>query len=109
MPADRRARRLYPPAASPAAPPLRWRGLAAAATALLILTKAGFADAASTTERAGQKQAAEAERDALRQKLAALKRDIHQTEAAKDHAADILADSETAISEANLTLRELAL
>ena len=54
--------------------PLRWRGLAVAGLALLILTAAGAVHAARLTERNKQKQAAEAERAALRQKLAALKR-----------------------------------
>ena len=63
---------------------------------------------AQSNERAKQRQAAEAERAALRKKLDALKRDIHQTETARENAADALAESEAAISDANRTLRELA-
>jgi septal ring factor EnvC (AmiA/AmiB activator) len=63
---------------------------------------------AQTSERAKQKQAAEAERAALRQKLSTLKREIQQTETAREGAADALAESEAAISDANRTLRELA-
>jgi septal ring factor EnvC (AmiA/AmiB activator) len=58
-------------------------------------------------ERNKQKQQAESERAALRQKLAKLKRDIVQTEAAKSHAADALAHSETSISQVKRALREL--
>lgn len=60
------------------------------------------------TNRSKQKLAAEAERVALQQKLNALKRDIGQTESAREDAADTLADSEEAISNANRQLRELA-
>lgn len=68
---------------------------------------AGGAAHARTTERAKQKAAAEAERAGLQQKLSALKRDISKTESAKDDAADTLAASEQAISDANRSLREL--
>ncbi|NRR30863.1 peptidoglycan DD-metalloendopeptidase family protein [Oxalobacteraceae bacterium] len=67
----------------------------------------GTAQAAKPTERSKQKAAAEAERAGLQQKLTALKRDISKTESAKDDAADTLAESEEAISNANRTLREL--
>lgn len=60
------------------------------------------------TNRSKQKAAAEAERAALQQKLNALKRDIGQTESAREDAADTLAESEQAISNANRQLRELA-
>jgi septal ring factor EnvC (AmiA/AmiB activator) len=60
------------------------------------------------TERSKQKRAAEKERAELQQRLANLKRDINKTEAAKDSAADALAESELAISQANRSLRELA-
>ncbi|GGX90930.1 peptidoglycan DD-metalloendopeptidase family protein [Pseudoduganella dura] len=60
------------------------------------------------TNRSKQKAAAEAERIALQQKLNALKRDIGQTESAREDAADTLAESEEAISNANRQLRELA-
>lgn len=60
------------------------------------------------TERAKQKQSAEREREALQDKLNVLKRDIDRTEVAKGSAADALAASETAISRANRSLRDLA-
>ncbi|HVK93809.1 MAG TPA: peptidoglycan DD-metalloendopeptidase family protein [Noviherbaspirillum sp.] len=60
------------------------------------------------TERAKQKQVAEIERAELQKKLTALKHDITQTETAKSHAADALANSEGAISEANRALHELS-
>ncbi len=67
------------------------------------------ADAApKITERSKQKQAAEAQRADLRRKLDALKRDISHTEAEKDNASDALADSESAISKANGSLRDLS-
>ncbi|WP_229218767.1 murein hydrolase activator EnvC family protein [Rugamonas brunnea] len=75
--------------------------------ALLSLALAGSPAHARTTERAKQKAAAEAERAGLQQKLSALKRDISKTESAKDDAADTLAESEQAISDANRTLRDL--
>jgi septal ring factor EnvC (AmiA/AmiB activator) len=59
------------------------------------------------TERTRQKQAAEKEQADLQQRLT-LKRDIDQTETAKDNAADALAASEQAISKANRSLRDLA-
>ncbi|MBC7453549.1 MAG: peptidoglycan DD-metalloendopeptidase family protein [Massilia sp.] len=64
--------------------------------------------AARPTERSKQKAAAEASRAGIEQKLSALKRDISRTESAKDSAADTLAASEVAISDANRALRELA-
>ena len=51
----------------------RWRG---AALGLALLLAAGPGGAAKLTERTRQKQAAEAERAVLQQKLTALKRDI---------------------------------
>ena len=60
------------------------------------------------TERTRQKQAAEKEQADLQQRLTTLKRDIDQTETAKDNAADALAASEQAISKANRSLRDLA-
>ena len=59
-------------------------------------------------ERSRQKEAAEEERAELRKKLATLKEDIGRTEKARGHAADALATSEAAISNANRSLRELA-
>jgi septal ring factor EnvC (AmiA/AmiB activator) len=76
---------------------------------LLLLLLAGAAHGApKPTERSKQKAAAEAERAGLQQKLSELKRDISKTESAKDDAADTLAESEEAISNANRSLRELA-
>lgn len=60
------------------------------------------------TERSRQKQIAESERASLRQKLSDLKRDIAHTETAKDSAADALAESESAISNASRSLRNLS-
>jgi len=86
--------------------PERW--LRGAALGLALLLAASAAPAAKVTERTRQKQAAEAERAALKQKLTALKSAINQTESAKDDAADALAESEAAISDANRALYELA-
>ena len=60
------------------------------------------------SERHRQKQAAEQERAELRKKLSDLKEDIVRTEKARGNAADALAGSEAAISNANRALRELA-
>lgn len=83
-----------------------WRLLAALAMASLLLSAPASAN--KVTERTKQKRAAEAERAELQQKLTTLKREITQTEVAKSHAADALAHSEAAISEANRELHELA-
>ncbi|SFL74484.1 Septal ring factor EnvC, activator of murein hydrolases AmiA and AmiB [Rugamonas rubra] len=85
-------------------------GRAAAVLLGLLLALAGGAAQAApkATERSKQKAVAEAERAGLQQKLSALKRDISQTESAKDNAADTLAESEGAISNANRALRDLA-
>jgi murein hydrolase activator len=82
----------------------------AACIALALFSASPDSNAASAriTERNKQKQQAETERAALRQKLGQLKRDIAQTETAKSHAADALSQSETAISQVKLALRELA-
>ena len=64
--------------------------------------------AQQAVERTRQKQAAEQERADLQQRLATLKRDIDKTETAKGNAADALAESEQAISKANLSLHDLA-
>ena len=74
--------------------------------ALLFCSAA--AQGAKPTERSKQKAVAEAQRAGLQQKLTALKRDISRTESAKDDAADTLAESEEAISNANRALRDLA-
>lgn len=79
-----------------------------AVLALSLLLAAPAAQAQQVTERTKQKRAAEKERAELQQRLANLKRDINKTEAAKDSAADALAESEQAISKANRSLRELA-
>jgi septal ring factor EnvC (AmiA/AmiB activator) len=60
------------------------------------------------SDRNRQKQAAEQERAELRKKLSDLKEDIVRTEKARGDAADALADSEAAISNANRALRDLA-
>lgn len=88
-----------------------WRRAAAAGAALLLITSLGaYAQSARSgkpTERSKQKALAEAERAGLQQKLSALKKDISKTESAKDDAADTLAESEAAISDANRALRDL--
>ncbi len=79
--------------------------------ALLLAPAAGVAHAEpvlKSSERTRQKQQAEQERAELRKKLDALKTDIAKTEKAHGHAADALAESEKAISNANRSLRELA-
>ena len=63
---------------------------------------------AKSLERSRQKETAEQERAELRKKLLTLKEDIGKTEKARGHAADSLAASEAAISNANRSLRELA-
>ena len=83
-----------------------WR--AGAVLCLALLLSCGTAQGARLTERSKQKAAAELQRAGLQQKLTALKRDISQTESAKDDAADTLAESEEAISNANRALRDLA-
>ncbi|MGH8808648.1 MAG: murein hydrolase activator EnvC family protein, partial [Noviherbaspirillum sp.] len=85
---------------------IAWRHLSALGIAVLLAVVP--AHATKLTDRARQKRAAEAERAELQQKLGALKRQITQTETAKSHAADALAGSEAAISEANRALHELA-
>jgi septal ring factor EnvC (AmiA/AmiB activator) len=82
---------------------LRLLGMAA-----LLLAVAVPADAAKVSERSRQKRAAESQRADLKQKLDNLKRDIDRTESAKGRAADALAHSEAAISEANRNLHDLA-
>jgi septal ring factor EnvC (AmiA/AmiB activator) len=83
----------------------------------LVLTCAALAASAAqpisaqaqpATERSKQKLAAEKQREELQQKLNLLKRDIDRTEVAKGSAADALAASESAISKANRSLRDLA-
>ncbi len=66
------------------------------------------ANAQKNTDRSKQKVIAESERADLRQKLTTLKRSIDKTETAKSSAADALAKSEEAISDAQRNLRDLA-
>ena len=61
------------------------------------------------SDRQRQKQVAEQERAELRKKLSDLKEDIVRTEKARGDAADALAGSEAAISNAKRALRELAI
>jgi septal ring factor EnvC (AmiA/AmiB activator) len=60
------------------------------------------------TERSKQKAAAEATRAEIAQKLARMKSELVKIEDQKEDAADTLAESEEAISNANRQLRELA-
>lgn len=93
---------------SPIARHLRHAGwVALAVFGLAVMLGNSPAHASKVTERTRQKRAAEAERAELQQKLEALKRDISRTETARSHAADALANSEAAISEANRALHEL--
>jgi septal ring factor EnvC (AmiA/AmiB activator) len=81
----------------------------AAITALaLSFSLPGNAYAQKTTDRSKQKKIAETERADLRQKLNTLKRSIDKTETAKSYAADALAKSEEAISDAKRNLNDLA-
>ena len=82
------------------------KSVIAALCALLVAAAASGAPA-RPTERSKQKAAAEAQRAGIQQKLTALKRDITKTESAKEDAADTLAESEEAISDANRALRDL--
>ncbi len=75
---------------------------------LAVLSWQQAAMAQALPERARQKQEAEKKRADLQQRLTTLKRDINQTTTAKDQAEDALAESETAISRTDRTLRELA-
>lgn len=72
-----------------------------------LMAAAGAAPNAPTT-RSKQKAVAEANRAGIARKLQALKKDISKTETDKDSAADTLADSEEAISNADRALHELA-
>ncbi|MFM7227255.1 MAG: murein hydrolase activator EnvC family protein [Betaproteobacteria bacterium] len=81
--------------------------ITALALSCLVLLEVLAAEPKSV-ERTRQKQQAEQERTELRRKLDGLKADIANTEQAHGHAADALASSEKAISNANRKLRELA-
>lgn len=72
---------------------------------VLVVTPSAYAQ--KDGDRASQKKNAENERADLRQKLTALKRSIDKTETAKSYAADALAHSEAAISDAERTLHDL--
>ena len=85
-----------------------WRASAVLGLATLFFYAPLSAHATKISERSKQKHAAETQRADLQQKLSVLKRDIDRTEVAKTHAADALAHSEIAISQANRSLRELA-
>ena len=74
----------------------------------LALAAGGALGAAKPTERSKQKAVAEANRAAIQQKLSTLKKDISRTETEKESAADALAESEEAISDANRALHDLA-
>ncbi|MEH6433642.1 murein hydrolase activator EnvC family protein [Massilia sp. DD77] len=76
--------------------------------ALLGLALSPDALAQRQTERSRQKLSAEKQRAGIQQKLAAIKREISRTEDQKEDAADTLAESEAAISDANRALRDLA-
>ena len=87
--------------------PIKKLAASALLCGLLALSAAGTAAAAKPTERSRQKAAAEAQRAGIQQKLTALKKEISRTESEKDDAADTLAESEEAISNANRALRDL--
>ena len=76
--------------------------------ATLAASSAMAEPSAKSLERSRQKESAEQERAELRKKLLTLKENIGKTEKARGHAADSLAASEAAISNANRSLRELA-
>jgi murein hydrolase activator len=76
--------------------------------ALLAVALLEPAWAQRQTERSRQKLTAEKQREGIQQRLAAIKRDIARTESEKEDAADELAESEAAISDANRALRDLA-
>ena len=76
--------------------------------ALAFALPAHAVESPKSAERTKQKQQAEQERAELRKKLDGLKADIAKTERAHGNAADSLAASEKAISNANRSLRELA-
>lgn len=83
-------------------------GTALLLAALMALPALAGAQTAKSSERSRQKQQAEQERAELRKKLSDLKADIARTEKAQGRAADALAASEAAISNAKRALRDLA-
>lgn len=76
--------------------------------ALLVFALSDSASAQRQTDRSRQKASAEKKRAGIKQKLEAIRRDIARTEDAREDAADELAESESAISDANRALRDLA-
>ncbi|MGZ8358294.1 MAG: murein hydrolase activator EnvC family protein [Telluria sp.] len=83
-------------------------GRAALAAILFALAASVAAAPAKQTNRSKQKAVAEATRAGIQKKLATLKKEVVRIESAREHAADELAASEEAISDANRSLRELA-
>ena len=75
---------------------------------VLALSVGAAAAAPRQTERSKQKAVAEQNRAEIAAKLAKLKNEVSRTEDAREDAADTLAESEEAISNANLQLRDLA-
>ena len=75
---------------------------------LLAIALSSPAYAQRQTDRSRQKLTAEKQRAGIQQRLQAIKRDIARTESEKEDAADELAESEAAISDANRALRDLA-
>lgn len=82
------------------------------ALALLCMVLAALAGGAGAapkqTERSKQKAVAEQTRAGIQQKLAKLKQEVTRTESERENAADTLAASEEAISDANRSLKELS-
>ncbi len=104
-------RRLASPPCRAARVSRNWRAALVHAVLCILLSVAAAQSACAAdkiTERAKQKLIAETERTDLREKLGALKRDIARTETAKDSAADAMAEAESAISNADRSLRNLA-
>ncbi|WP_229423038.1 murein hydrolase activator EnvC family protein [Telluria aromaticivorans] len=75
---------------------------------LLAIALSSPAYAQRQTDRSRQKLTAEKQRAGIQQRLQAIKREIARTESEKEDAADELAESEAAISDANRALRDLA-
>ena len=82
--------------------------LRAALCTSLAIALASPAHAQRQTDRSRQKVTAEKQRAGIQQRLQAIKREIARTESEKEDAADELAESEAAISDANRALRDLA-
>ncbi len=83
----------------------RWNFLLAAT--VLAYGTSNVLAASKVSERSRQKEAAEAQRAVLQQRLGALQNSIDQTEVATDQAAEALGKSAQAISQANRSLHEL--